>query len=156
LHKLVQGARLRRQVFLPPFHRPAIFYLFYFAEDRKSDGASARGSRRNVNTQRHGLIPSTNGCRGELSDLAYQLLQDPIKLLYIDVDDFAVVFEVKTSVVTMEVVALYDVVAAQDAVGLVEVDIALDVRRHIIGEARGIIGNEQIHRHIRGVEMRNL
>ena len=80
------------------------------------------------------------------------MLLDAIELVHIDVDDFGAVFEVVGRVVAVETAARREVAAAQDVGGLVEVDIALDIRRHFIGGAVGIVGDEQAHRDMRGLE----
>ena len=92
------------------------------------------------------------GDRTGRPDLAGQYLLNVRELVDIDVDDFGAVLEVEAGVVTMEAVARREVAAAEEIGGLVEVDIAPDIGRHIVGGAVGIVGDEQAHRHMRGPE----
>ena len=67
---------------------------------------------------------------------------DISKLFHIGVEHSAAVFEVEASVVATEAAALHNVAATHDARGLVEVDVAVDIRRQIVGKARGIVGDQ--------------
>src|SRR5215469_15433362 len=61
----------------------------------------------------------------------------------IDVEHSAAVFEIEASIVAMKAVTLHNVAAAAKNVrGLIKVDIALDIRRHTVGKARRIVGDQ--------------
>ena len=85
------------------------------------------------------------GRRRELHDLADDLLVQVFRLLDIDVNDLVVILEIDAGVMAMETTAGRNVAAAHDVAGLIEVDVALDVRGHIIGDPCRIIGDEKAH-----------
>jgi hypothetical protein len=60
------------------------------------------------------------------------------------VNNFGAVLQVEAGVVTMEAAARREVAAAQNVGGLVEVDVTADIRRHAMGKAVRIIGNERL------------
>src|SRR5215831_8816813 len=91
------------------------------------------------------------GC-GEPGDLADELLLDALGLFDINVNDFTVIFQIEARVMAMEVGALHDIAAAHDVRRLIDIDVALDVWRHIICDASRIVGYKQAHRDIFGIE----
>ena len=67
----------------------------------------------NVKAQGHGFTNICLGCR-EFRDLGDQLLLNISRLLDVDVNDFAVVPEIKARIVTVEAATLHDVPPAHD------------------------------------------
>jgi len=59
--------------------------------------------------------------------------------------DARAIFKVEAGIVAAEVAALDDVAATQDAMGPVEVDVPLNIRRQIVSKARGIVGDQEAH-----------
>src|ERR1700728_5179803 len=78
----------------------------------------------------------------KLRDLGGQLLLDAIGLFDIDMNDFGVVLEIVARIIAVEARALHDIAAAHAIGRLVDVYIALDIRRHIVGDAGRIVGDE--------------
>ena len=70
----------------------------------------------------------------ELDDLGDHLLLDAIGLLDVDVHDLAVVGEVDAGVVAVKATAADHVAAAHHVPRLVDVDVALDIGRHGVGD----------------------
>ena len=92
------------------------------------------------------------GDRTGRPDLAGQYLLNVRELVEIDVNNFGAVLQVEAGVVTMEAADRREVAAAQDIGGLVEVDVAADIRRHAMGKAVRIVGDEQANRDMRSPE----
>ena len=67
----------------------------------------------NFKAQGHGCANICGGCR-EFRDLGDQLLLNINRLLYVDVNNFAVIPEIKARIVTVEAATLHDVPPAHD------------------------------------------
>src|SRR6516165_12342206 len=71
------------------------------------------------------------------------------ELVEIDMNYFGAVLQVVARVIAMEAVRRGEVAAAQH---VVEVDVAVNVRRNAVGGTVGVVGDEQTHRDMRRLE----
>ena len=90
------------------------------------------------NVQRHRFAAA--GARRP--DLGGQLRLDALELVHVHMDDFGAVQEVECRIMAVEAAARLKIAAAKDIGGLVQVDIALDIRRNAPGRAVGIVGDQ--------------
>ena len=74
-------------------------------------------------------------CRSESPDLGDQLLMDAIHLFNVDMDNFVAIGKVDAGVMPTEATATDYVPTAHNATGLVDVDVPLDITRHIASKA---------------------
>ena len=98
--------------------------------------------------QRHRLALGLRGGRRDLDDRVDQLLMDGIHLVDIDVGDLLVPREVEACVVPLIALLRDHIAAAQNAVRKENVDIALDVERHLRTGVSRVDGDDEAHRDV--------
>src|SRR5207244_11653910 len=69
-----------------------------------------------------------------------------------DVGDFLVLLQIEARVVTLVTLLRHHIAAAQYAVGQEDVDVALDVQRHLRACVSRINGNHQAYRNVFGLQ----
>ena len=101
---------------------------------------------------RHGLAFNLGRRLRELEDLVHHLILDLAVLLHVHVRDLAVFDEIEGRDMATEARRRHGVEAAQQTVRLVDVDVALDVERHLVGDAIWLGRHQQADRDVLGLE----
>ena len=102
-----------------------------------------RGIGRNDVAQRHRLSLGWQRRGRKLHNCRHQLLVDGIHLVDVDVADFLVLLQIEARVETFVTRLRNHIAAAQYAVGQEDVDVALDVQRHLRACVSRINGDHQ-------------
>src|SRR5262249_3196349 len=63
------------------------------------------------------------------------------------------VFQIEAGVMALETRSLHDIAAAHKVRRLIEIDVALDIWRNVVCDARRIVGHKQTDRYVLAVEL---
>src|SRR5229473_630608 len=110
------------------------------------------GVGRNDIAKRHGLAFGLRGGRAKLYDLADDLLVDQVHLVDIDVRHVLLLRQVEAGLVALIALCRLDVAAAQNAFRQEDIDVALDIERHVGRDVSWIDRDNQAYRDVFGLQ----